>query len=706
MRQLVQSVKSGELRLIDAPRPVIGPTEVLVRTSHSVVSAGTERAVRELASGSLVDKARARPDLVRQVVRKARQDGVGPTVRAVRARLDDHMPLGYSGAGVVLEVGEAVRRVRPGMRVATGGSGHGDLQLVSGPLAVPLPSGVSLEDASFATIAAIALQGLRQADVGVGGKVCVIGLGLVGQLTVRLAQASGLDVAGIDVRPWAVERAAAAGATAFVEAGEDTTKAILEWSRGRGVDAVLLTAATPSSDPVRRAPAIARDRGVLVAVGDIGLELSRTPLYEKELTLRLARSYGPGRYDLSYEDWGVDYPVGHVRWTEGRNMEAVMDLLASGRLAVGDLVTHRFTFADAAAAYGLLEDRDANYFGVQLVYPDAPPNADRTAPSPASGRPSGTGLGLVGAGNFAKSVLLPAFREAGFDRRVAVTSASGTSAVLLAEQAGFDRVALDLGDLLATTGVDIVVVATSHESHASIAVRALLAGKHVFCEKPLALSVDELLEVTEAWRAGGGHLAVGFNRRHAPAIDRAKSVLGPSGSPLVLTYRVNAGPVPEKHWFRDRRHGGRLLGEVCHFVDTCNAVVGHPVRSVSAIASGGDEVLLGEDVIVSLAYEDGSMASITYAAGGHRSTPKERLEILGRGHSIVVDDYRRMNVDGEDRRASPQDKGHTAQLVAFREALRRGGDPVATEAALHSSAATLAAAAALLDGCAHVPTGL
>ena len=336
MKQVVQSVRSGELRVIEVPRPTPGATEVLVATSRSLLSPGTERAVRALASSSLVGKARARPDLVRQVARRARNDGVMATMKAVKSRLDEEMPLGYSAVGTVLEVGETVSGLRVGQRVATGGAGHAEFQTVAGHLAVAVPEVVSDEEAAFATVASIALHALRLAELGPGSRIAVIGLGLLGQLTARLAMASGYAVAGIDLREWTVECAQQAGAFGTVESGADTTAAILSWSRGRGVDAVLITAATSSSEPVRRAPAICRDRAAIVVVGAVGLDLERAPLYEKELYLRVARSYGPGRYDRAYEDWGVDLPPGHVRWTEGRNLEAVLDLLAAGRLTVAD----------------------------------------------------------------------------------------------------------------------------------------------------------------------------------------------------------------------------------------------------------------------------------------------------------------------------------------------------------------------------------
>ena len=697
MKQLVQSVKSGALRLVEVPAPSIGPTEVLVITGCSLVSSGTERAVRDLASAGLLSKARARPDLVRQVLRKARTDGLRQTATAVRTRLDDEMPLGYSAAGTVLEVGEAVAGVRPGDRVATGGAGHAELQVVAGLLAVPVPDTVPDADAAFATVGAIALHGLRLAEVGPGARVVVIGLGLVGQLAARLARAAGCEVAGIDVDAWAVERAAATSCDlALVEAGDDTTAAIDAWTGGAGADAVLVTAATRSSDPMRRAPALARDRATVVLVGDVGLELDRRPLYEKELTVRVARSYGPGRYERTYEEWAVDYPAGQVRWTEGRNLAAVVGLLAWGRLEVADLVTHRFPFTRALDAYDLLGAPEHS-LGIELDY--EPSRVDRAAPvvvHPATRTGGGTGVGLVGAGAFARAVLVPALTGAGFDRLVAVASASGLSAVRLAERAGFERAVATADEVIDDPEVDVVVVATRHDTHAALVTRALEAGKHVFCEKPLALSLPELDQLEQAWAASGRHLAAGFNRRFSPAVSAVRTRLGPV--PTVISYRVNAGPVPDAHWYADRRQGGRLLGEVCHFVDTCAALAGEAPVEVSAFVANRTEATVAADVVVAARFANGSLATITYASGASPATPKERIEILGGGHTAVIDDFRSATIDGTEVWHGAQDKGHAAQLAAFATAVRAGGDPPAARSAIATTRAVLAALGSATTG--------
>jgi predicted dehydrogenase/threonine dehydrogenase-like Zn-dependent dehydrogenase len=669
LKQIVQSVSNGELKLVEVPQPAPGPTEVLVATRRSLLSAGTEKAVRQLASANLLEKARARPDLVKQVIKRARTEGLKSTLDAVRTRLDEDMPLGYSAAGVAVTVGEAVAGVRPGMRVATASAGHAEYQLVPGLLTVPLPEEVSDEAAAFGAVAAIALQGLRQAEVGVGGSICVIGLGLVGQLTVRLGLAAGLDVIGIDLRDWTADLATAAGAVGLVEAGADTTEAIRTLTRGRGVDAVLLTAATQSSAPVQRATELLRDRGRLVVVGDVGLELDRRPFYEGEIDIRFARSYGPGRYDRSYEEWGVDYPIGHVRWTEGRNIEAYLDLVKRGRLQVDDLITHVFPFDSAAKAYATLES-DASALAVQLSY-DAPA-AITPAAAPLTPRRTASGLaaGIIGAGNYARATFLPALKAAGWgDDLRAVASSGGLSAGGLAERHNIDRVLPTADALINDDQLDVVFILSRHDSHADMVVKALDAGKHVFVEKPLALTDDDLEAVEDAYRRNSGHLFVGFNRRYSDAVVRAQAVLGKSSGPLAIDYRINAGRLPEAHWYKDRRQGGRLLGEVCHFIDLANWIVGSQPTRVHTVGAHTGESALTEDVAVLLGYDDGSTATVTYTTGAHASTAKERLEILGRGHTVLIDDFRELRVDGKQIKDFQAGKGHVAGLKRFRAQL-------------------------------------
>lgn len=696
MKQVVQPVSGGPVEVLDVPRPVIGPTEVLVQTTASIISPGTERAVTALAQSSLLDKARARPDLVRQVIAKAKTEGIQSTVKAVRSRLADDIPLGYSAAGIVLQVGEAVADVSPGDLVATGGAGsanHAEIQAVPGLLATRIPEGVDAESAAFATIASIAMHGLRQADVGPGSKVVVVGLGLVGQLAARLAMASGCDVAGIDVSDHPLGVAEASGVLALAESGEDTTVRIREWSRGRGADAVIITAADKTSRITDRAPALCRDRATVVVVGDVGLELDRTPWYEHELELRFARSYGPGRYERAYEDWGVDHPIGYSRWTEGRNMEAVLDMLAAGRLEVADLITHRFALGSATAAYELIETRAEPYLGVALSYAATPPPNEPIVLSVE--RPGEAGIGFIGAGAFAGTVLVPAFQKTG-EPLVAVSSASGLSARRLADSAGFSRAVSGPDGVIDDPDVTSVVIATPHETHAELTSRALRAGKHVFCEKPLATTIAELDDVVDALAATDAVLFVGFNRRWSRAVAKVAEHMSEGAGALVVNYRVNAGVLPESHWYHDRRQGGRLLGEVCHFIDTAAALVGAAPISVRTIGGGRGEAQLRQELALALGFADGSVATISYATGGHHSTEKERIEVLGRGRSAVIVDFRELVLDGKSTTLRPQDKGHERQIVEFVEATKGRRD--APDFAAVSRLVIEAAAGMLDDG--------
>ena len=692
MKQVVQPVNGGPVQVLDVPRPVISPTEVLVRTVTSVISPGTERAITTLARSSLLAKARARPDLVRQVVRKAQAEGVAATARAVRGRLATDLPLGYSAAGVVVEVGAAVDGIAPGQLVATGGAGwacHAEFQAVPGLLCAVVPDGVPAEDAAFATLASIPLHALRLSGVGPGAKVVVLGLGLLGQLAVRLAMASGCDVAGIDPDGFARKAAASAGVLALDESGDATTSQVLHWSRGRGADAVLVCASGQSAEPMSRAPALCRDRAAVVMVGDVGMPPRRTPYYEREISLLFARSYGPGRYEPSYEAWGVDYPAGQVRWTEGRNQEAVLDLLAAGRLGVSDLVTQSFDIGGADAAYRLLEEGTEPRLAIRLSYPAVagPAQPVRLRPSPADR--AQPGVGWIGAGAFSTGTLLPAFKDAGFERFVAVATASGVSALRAAERHGFEKAVTGADAVICDPDVDVVVIATPHSVHSELATRTLSAGRDVWCEKPLALTRDDLDEVEKAWRESGRQLTLGFNRRWAPAVRAAQHALAEERAPKLIVYRIAAGQVPGGHWYLDRRQGGRLVGEVCHFVDLAQALAGADIEDTAAVLRG--DASQGDDgVALALRFADGSVASIAYGSTAPVAG-KERIEVLAGSHQVIIDDFQSVLVNGRTLWKGRQDKGHRAHAAAFRQAVQDGMS-MPTEAMLGSMRATIQAA--------------
>jgi predicted dehydrogenase/threonine dehydrogenase-like Zn-dependent dehydrogenase len=714
MKQVLQYRRSGATRVVDVPAPLTPERGVLVLNQCSLISPGTERMVVEAGGVNLVNTALHRKDLVKLVVDRAARDGIAATVDAVRSRLDVAIPLGYSCAGIALDVGPDARGVfSVGDRIACAGAGqanHAEIVAVPKNLSVRVPDAVSLEDAAFVTVGAVALQGVRISEARLGESCVVIGLGLVGQLTIQLLKAAGCRVFGIDVAADKMELARSSGADDVCLRSDATlVERVRAFTSGRGADVVLIAAAASTSDPVQVAPALARDRAVVVAVGMIGMDVPRNAYYEKELQLRLSRSYGPGRYDRTYEEQGIDYPVGYVRWTEQRNMEAFLDLVAEGRIQPSRLVTHRIPIAEAERAYRIVTGEIVEpYLGILLEYPgrssaEAPTRTRVEIRPPLTSAPGGVHLGLVGAGGFARSTLLPALKNlAGVDFR-GVATASAPSAHQVATRFGFAYTTTDWRQIVDDPDINAVLVATRHDLHASVAAAALRAGKSVFLEKPMALSADELDQVMAAWRTSGRVLQVGFNRRFAPTYQRLRVAFNPRRGPLVATYRVNAGSVSASSWVVDPvEGGGRLIGEACHMVDLLLDLVGSPVGSVFAQPIGADA---GDDVVLSLRFSDGSLGTIVYASGGDRALPKEYLEVLGGGRAAILDDFRTLRVytGGATRstggRLSRQDKGHAAELEEFLEAVTHSGvSPVNPEASAHVTRVTFAAAESARTG--------
>jgi polar amino acid transport system substrate-binding protein len=656
VKQITQRLRDGKISVIDVPAPVVTPDGVLVDVRASLLSAGTERAKVQTGKQSLLGKARSRPDQVKQVIEKAQRDGLRDTVRAVRSRLEEPSPLGYSCSGVVLAVGERVADVVPGDRVACGGADyavHADVVHVPGNLCVPLRDELDFDQGAFGTVGSIALHGVRQADSRLGEQVGVIGLGLVGQLAGQILRAAGCRVVGIDLSPELVARATRDGAAdvAFTRAdlGDGEPPA------ARGCDAVVITAATSSTDPVELAARLCRDRGRVVVVGDVPMQLPRATYYGKELDLRLSRSYGPGRYDREYEERGLDYPIGYVRWTERRNIAAFLDLIADARLDTESLVTARIEVDDAEQAYERLVGDEESPLGIVIRY-DATPLEARGAPAPrVRTEPIGTRVGVIGAGSFAQATLIPGLAAAGFELK-AIASATGRSAH--AAQSRFDFERLDgVDEILGADDVDVVAIASRHSTHADLAVRALAAGKAVFVEKPPCLTADELAELRDARAASGLPLLVGFNRRHAPlAIDIRQRIRKP-GLPFELLFRVNAGSLPEGHWLNDPDDGGgRLRGEGCHFVDFACWFAGElPARVTTSMrARAGQQLATAQSFNIALDFADGSLATIFYSAEGGRQLQKEYVEAHSAGQSAALDDFKR-------------DKGHKTQFVHLRE---------------------------------------
>ena len=701
MKQVLQYRRSGVTRVAEVPAPLTPNGGVLVQNQFSLISPGTERMLVEASGANLVNTALHRKDLVKQVVDKAARDGIPATIDAVRSRIDVAIPLGYSCAGIALDVGPQARDLfQPGDRVACAGAGqanHAEIVAVQKNLTVRVPDAVSFQDAAFVTVGAIALQGVRVADVRLGESCVVIGLGLVGQLTVQLLKAAGCRVFGIDIAIEKLELARTCGAEdACLRSDPELVARVNAFTEGRGADAILIAAAASSSDPIQLAPALARDRAVVVAVGMIGMDVPRNAYYEKELQVRLSRSYGPGRYDRTYEEDGIDYPLGYVRWTEQRNMQAFLELVADAKITPSRLVTHRVPIAEAERAYEIVTSTEP-YLGVVLEYPSVPvaeaPTGTRVDIRPTSGAVAGkVRMGVVGAGNFARSTLLPILRNLEQVELRGVATASAPSAHQTATRFGFGYNTSDWRQVVEDPTTDAVLIATRHDMHASVAAAALRAGKSVFLEKPMALTEDELADLMDAWRASGRVLQVGFNRRFAPTYLRVKSAFASRRGPLMFAYRVNAGSVPRSSWVVDPvQGGGRIVGEVCHMVDTVMDLVGVPVSRVySQILAGSHD-----DATVMLEFTDGSLGNIVYASGGDRAMPKEYLEVFGGGRSAVLDDFLSTRVyAGGSKKAygrwpGRQDKGHAAELAAFVDAVRSGGpSPVDPEMAAHVTRVT------------------
>ncbi len=691
MKQVEQNYRSGALRLIDAPVPRAGRGANLVATSVSLISAGTEKQIIDLARSSLAGKAMARPDLVRKTLQKVRQEGLLPTARKVFAKLDTPIPLGYSTAGRIVSAGSDGGGYAVGDRVACAGAGianHAEYNAVPKNLSVRIPNGVSDEDASFVTLGAIALQGVRVTQPTLGERVVVMGLGLIGQLTVQLLKANGCRVLGFDPNPARATLAEAMGADRAISGGLED--AVAAFTGGVGADAVIVTASSKSSEPTNVAGAISRMKGRVVLVGMVGMNVDREAYYKRELELRLSMSYGPGRYDPSYEQAGNDYPIAYVRWTEQRNMEAFLELIASGRVTPSKLVTHRFSIAETEAAYAMM-DGDEPYLAILLTYPEEPVAITRTVTMPGA-TPAATGIGsaFIGFGNYAKAVLLPALKKAGETRLTAVVTSTGISAHSAAEGAGFATASTDPVTVLDDPQTDCVFVVTRHDSHARLAVDALNAGKHVFVEKPLAMTHAELAEVAAAAAGAPGILTVGFNRRFAPMVVAARKALAATGGPFVMQYRINAGHVPGDSWLHGAEGGGRIVGEVCHFVDTLSALCGADPVAVEGVTPTG----VGDSLAAIVRFADGSVGTILYASVGDASLPKEAIEAFGTGVIVRIDDFRKLHVTRggktQTTRASSQDKGQVALVGAFLSAARTGSaPPIALDTLIAVSAATL-----------------
>jgi predicted dehydrogenase len=686
LKQMFQSARTGVSTVEEVPAPAITTGKVLVQNAASLVSAGTERMVVEFAEKNMLQKAKARPDLVRQVMDKARREGVLNTLDAVRSRLDQPLSLGYSSAGTVIAVGDGISDIKVGDRVACSGmnyASHAEIVSVPRLLTTLIPSAtVIFEEAAFTTVGAIALHGIRLADVKLGETVAVIGLGLIGQLTVQMLKAAGCVVLGMDLDEERCRLAEKYGCDASADNSESFESLVASRTRERGADTVLITAAASGNEPVELAGRIARSRAIIVAVGAVGTEVPRKSYYEKELDFRISRSYGPGRYDPEYEEKGHDYPISYVRWTESRNMEAFLQFVAQGKVQIQGLITHRFAIDQATEAYDLITGkRNERSMGVLIRYPEQVDVRRRIDLIPESDSASheDVRVGVLGAGLFASQVLLPAMQKAGEIELVGVCTATGGNASHAASRFGFRYCTTDESEILGNSSVNTVLIATRHHLHAGQVIASLEAGKHVFCEKPLCLDEQELALITRAKAVAKNQLLmVGYNRRFAPMAVALKKFFADSKEPISVQYRVNAGPIPPEHWVHDpKQGGGRIIGEVCHFVDFLIFAVGAMPVSVfaAALPSAANPP---DSIAVTVTFENGSLGTIHYIADGDKSYGKERVEVFGNGSIAVLDDFRTLELVKNGKRATTnsslrQDKGHTGEWRAFAKAISGGG---------------------------------
>lgn len=692
MKQLFQNLKNGETILEDVPTPVVQPGFVLIRTHCSLISLGTERMLVEFGKAGLLDKARQQPEKVKQVLDKIRTDGLMPTVKAVSSKLDAPLPLGYCNAGEVVAVGVGVTHVAVGDRVVSNGP-HAEAVLVPGNLVARVPENVTDEQAAFTVLASIGLQGLRLAQPTLGETCVVYGLGLVGQLTARLARAAGCRVIGLDLDPAKIALAEQAGVVG-VPGTAEPVEAVMELTGGAGADMVLITASAKGDTIAANSARMSRKRGRLVLVGVVDLQLNRADFYEKELTFQVSCSYGPGRYDPEYEEKGRDYPAAFVRWTEQRNFEAILDCLAQGSLSVDELISERVAFSDAPEVYATLAE--SRSIATLLQYDTSAALESCVEVKPAAHHVGGEArIAVVGTGNFTRATMLPLLRDAGAHIEY-LCSRSGASAALLAKKAGAAKVTTDFEAVLRDEAVRAVIIATRHNLHASQCVQALEAGKHVFVEKPLAMNLEELRAVGAALDVAGerGSVMVGFNRRFAPHTRRAAELIG--GRPANVVITANAGALPATHWTQDPEiGGGRVIGEACHFIDLFACLAGAPIESVCASSLGTDPNPLSDNVTIQLKAVNGSQGVVNYFANGNKGYPKERVEVFAEGRVLVIDNFRVMHAHGvPGRRKSAlrgQDKGHAAQFSEYVTFLRTGGQPpLSWKAIENTTAATLA----------------
>ena len=685
MKQILQSARSGELELVEVPSPTPAPGQVLVANHYSVVSPGTEKMALDFARKSLVSKARSRPDLVKQVLKKLQHEGPMPTYRAVTTRLEAPQPLGYATAGVVVAVGEGVEGFAPGDRVACAGAGyanHAEFVTVPDNLVVHVPAELELDKAAYATLGAIAMQGVRVADPRLGEIVAVIGLGLIGQLTVQLLRAAGCQVLAIDINEDRIAEAMDQGATWSALPGDDHEPWKNAATHGYGADIAIVTAASESSAPITLAADLCRVKGCVVAVGATAMNLDRRSFYPKELELRMSMSYGPGRYDRRYEELGLDYPISHVRWTENRNLQSFVNLAAAGDIDPAKLDAEVVAFEDAESSYEALAKGERKNLAIIFKYKGAPDEA-RTLElaKPSARRDGDVGIAFVGAGNYAKAQLIPAIASASKVRKVQVVTATGASARRTSEKYDYASCGTDPQEVFGNDAVDLVFIATQHDSHASLAREAMKAGKAVWLEKPIGLDQESVRELVAAARDTQGFLSVGYNRRFSPHAEKIRETFDGRSEPMSIRYTVAAGATPAGTWVTDpKTGGGRIIGECCHFIDLCIYLVGTLPSSVYARGLSRDPER-DDSFVANVSFTDGSVATLEYLANASAELPKERFEVSSERKTAICENFRRTSVmGGTPLKTLNQNKGQREAVLAVIDACRTGaGSPFTLE---------------------------
>ena len=694
MEQLTQNLKDGFMQVLEVPYPALSSGCVMVRNHFSLISAGTEGKTVKDARLGLIGKARARKEEVRKVIDAAKTFGLLNTYRLVMNKLNSPSPLGYSCAGEVIAVADDVKDFQIGDLVACGGGTANHAEVVSVPLnlCVKVADSVSLEHAAFTTLGAIALQGIRQADVRLGENCVVIGLGLIGQLTMQMLQAAGVKAIGIDMDQRMVDLAKKNGAEfSLLRNREDLEQIVFEYTNGYGADAVIITAGTDSTDPIDLSGRLARKKGKVVVVGAVPTGFKRENYFKKELDLRMSSSYGPGRYDPEYEEQGIDYPYAYVRWTENRNMQAFLELLRSGKINLDNLCSHVFPFRKAQEAYQMILDRTELFSGILLKYDTERKIEKVVHVSDKTYSAEEPSIGLIGAGGFGQNFLLPAMKGNG--NFVTVVTGRPQNARNIADKFGFNSCSGDANDILKDDRINTVFIATRHDSHAQYVLDSLRSGKNVFVEKPLCLDSDELEEIKNVYEKSGKRLMVGFNRRFAPLLQELKKYIS-ADAPVAINYRINAGSIPKGHWIQDVQvGGGRIIGEVCHFIDLCAYLSGSTVVSVNANVMA-DASNLQDTVAISLQLANGSIAQIAYFSNGNKNLPKEKLEVFGSGLVAQLDDFKSLTVYGKEivKKSGNQDKGHKQEVKLFLESIRNNSAaPIAFHEIYNSTLATFKA---------------